>query len=44
VVIAGVEEKAALAVMTLPYSDAYFVSATGWKRDGRERSERLCRT
>ncbi len=27
VVIAGVEVKAALAVMTLPYSDAYFVSA-----------------
>jgi transposase len=27
VVIAGVETKAALAVMTLPYSDAYFVSA-----------------
>ena len=27
VVIAGVEAKAALAVMTLPYSDAYFVSA-----------------
>ncbi|MGH3180740.1 MAG: IS21 family transposase [Streptosporangiaceae bacterium] len=27
VVIAGVERKAALAVMTLPYSDAYFVSA-----------------
>src|ERR1039458_7266598 len=26
-VIAGVETKAALAVMTLPYSDAYFVSA-----------------
>ncbi len=27
VVIAGLEVKAALAVMTLPYSDAYFVSA-----------------
>jgi transposase len=27
VVIAGVEQKAALAVMTLPYSDAYFLSA-----------------
>ena len=27
VVIAGLETKAALAVMTLPYSDAYFVSA-----------------
>ena len=27
VVIAGVEMKAALAVMTLPYSDAFFVSA-----------------
>jgi transposase len=27
VVVAGVEQKVALAVMTLPYSDAYFVSA-----------------
>ena len=27
VLIAGIEVKAALAVMTLPYSDAYFVSA-----------------
>lgn len=27
VIIAGVEQKAALAVMTLPYSDVYFVSA-----------------
>ncbi len=27
VVVAGVEQKAALAVMTLPYSDVYFVSA-----------------
>ncbi|MGO9909630.1 MAG: IS21 family transposase [Acidimicrobiales bacterium] len=27
VIVAGVEQKVALAVMTLPYSDAYFVSA-----------------
>ena len=27
VIIAGVEQKVALAVMTLPYSDAYFLSA-----------------